>query len=41
MIVKLRCATAGKIFGKINLKAIRDTFFPIYGLRSKEGRGET
>ena len=30
---------AGKMFGKISLKAIRDTFFLIRGLWSGEGQG--
>ena len=33
--------TAGKFFGKICVKAIRDTVFPICGLRSRKGRAKT
>ena len=32
MILLLKIYTAGKIFGKICLKAFRDNFFPICGL---------
>ena len=41
MIVKLKMCIASKDFGKICLKALRDTFFPISGLCSKERLGET
>ena len=41
MIMKLKICTSGKSVGKICLKAIRDTFFPIYGLQSKDECGET
>ena len=39
MIVLLKIYGTGKIFGKICLKAIRDTFFSIYGLWAGKGRG--
>ena len=39
MIVLLKIYTTSKIFGKIFLKAIRDTFFPICGLWSGEREG--
>ena len=39
MIVLPEIYVAGKIFGKICLKAIRDTFFPICGLQSGKARG--
>ena len=41
MTVWLKMHAAGKIFGKICLKAIRDTFFPICGLWSGEWRGDS
>ena len=40
MIVKLKTKTTGKSFANFFLKATRDTFCPMYGLRSREGRGE-
>ena len=39
MMVLLKIYAAGKIFGKIYLKAIRNTFFLICGVWSAEGRG--
>ena len=41
MIVKLNMRTASKIVSKICLTAIVDTFYPVCGLRSREGLGET
>ena len=34
-----KVGTAGEIFGKIWPKAYRDTFFPIFDLRSGQGQG--
>ena len=39
IILQLKMHATGKIFGKICLKAIRDTVFPICGLRSQEEKG--
>ena len=41
MVVKLKMCTTGKCFSQICLKTIRETFFPIYGVRSKKGQRET
>ena len=51
MIMELKICTTGKMFGKICLKAVRDfleffleyfvrVFFPIWGLKSREGWSE-
>ena len=40
MIVRLKKKTTGKSFANFFLKAIRDTFCPIYGLKLREGRSE-
>ena len=41
MIVLLKMNVAGKNFGKICLKATKDTLFPICGLWSGEGQGDS
>ena len=38
--MKLKIGTTDKFFGKVFLKAIRDTFFPICDLQSRERWGE-
>ena len=39
MIVKLKICVAGKIFGKLGLKTIRDTFFSKYVVCDQERNG--
>ena len=41
MIVRVKMRALGKIFGKINLKAIKNTFSPICGLWPGKGQADS
>ena len=41
MISKMKMYITTKIFGYICLKAVRDTFCPMFGLRSRDEHDET